>query len=168
MEILKTFGLNPYLTIAQIVNFLILLYILKRYLYPPLFKVFKKREELIKESIEKAQQNEKILEKTQQQEKEILKKAKTTADQIIKDAREQASDTLKKAQEDTKQQTDKMLKDAKAQIELETTEAQKQLNKYVMKLSLELLQKSLSNVLTEKEQSEIVAKAMKVMQKQPN
>src|SRR5258708_2155343 len=108
MEILKTFGLNPYLTIAQIVNFLVLLYILKRYLYRPLFKVFKKREEIIKESIEKAQENEKILEKSKLQEKEILKKARITADEIIKDANERAVETVKKAEEDTKQQTDKM------------------------------------------------------------
>ena len=168
MDILKTFGINPYLTIAQIVNFLILLYILKRYLYPPLFKVFKKREELVKESIEKAEENQKILEKTQEEEKEILKKAKATADEIIKDARERSEEIIKQSEETTKQQTDKMIKDAKSQIELETSEAQKELNKYVMKLSLELLQKTLSGVFTEKEQSEIVAKAIKVMQKQPN
>ena len=168
MDILKTFGINPYLTIAQIVNFLIILYILKRYLYPPLFKVFKKREELVKESIEKAEENQKILEKTQELEKEIIKKAKITADELIKDARDRSEEIIKQAEENTKLQTDKMLKDAKAQIELETNEAQKELNRYVMKLSLELLQKTLSGFFSEKEQSEIVAKAMKEMQKQPN
>ena len=167
MEILKTFGLDPYLVIAQIVNFLVIFYVLKRYLYPPLFKVFKKREELVKESIEKAQENEKILEKSKLQEKEILAKAKTTADELIKEAHDRADEILKKAEENTKQQTDKMLKDAKEQIELEKTEAEKQLNKYVVKLSVEILEKSLSNILTEKEQSEIVAKALKSMQK-PN
>jgi len=168
MEILKTFGLNPYLTIAQIVNFLILLYILKRYLYPPLFKVFKKREELVKESLEKAEQSEKALENAKAQEKEVIKKAKVTADDILKEAREQATDILKQAEAKTKEQTDKMLNDAKTQIELETAAAQEELNNYVLKLSLEILKKSLSNVISEKEQSEIVEKAMKEMQKLPN
>jgi len=168
MEILKTFGLDPYLVTAQIVNFLIILYVLKRYLYPPLFKVFKMREELVKESINKAEENEKILEKTKDQEKEVIKKAKSTADEVIKEARERSDEIVKKSEEDAKQKADKMLKDAREQIALETTEAQKQLNKYVVKLSVEILQKSLSNVLTEKEQSEIVAKAMKEMQKLPN
>ena len=167
MEILKTFGLDPYLVIAQIVNFLVIFYVLKRYLYPPLFTVFKKREQLVKESITKAEENEKILEKSKAQEKEILKKAKTTADEIIKDAHDRADDIVKKAEESTKQQTDKMLKDAKEQIALETAEAEKQLNNYVVKLSVEILEKSLRGVLTEKEQSEIVAKAIKSMQK-PN
>jgi F-type H+-transporting ATPase subunit b len=168
MDILKTFGLNPYLTIAQIINFLIILYVLKRYLYPPLFKVFKKREELVKESIEKAEQSEKALEKAKEQEKEVIKKARITADEIIKEAREQASETLKLAEVSTKEQTDKMLKDAKAQIELETSQAQEQLNTYVLKLSLDMLKKTLENVLSEKDQSEIIEKAMKEMQKMPN
>jgi len=168
MDILKTFGLNPYLLLGQIINFLIILYVLKRYLYPPLFKVFKKREELVKDSIKKAEENEKILEKTKNLEKEVIQKAKVTADEIIKEAREQASDIIKKAEDDTKQKTDKMLKDAQSQIALETSEAQKQLNKYVIDLSLDLLKKTLANVFDDKEQSEIVQKAMKEMQKQAN
>src|SRR5579863_9384117 len=128
MGILQTFGLNPYLTIAQIVNFLILFYILKRYLYPPLFKVFKKREELVKESIEKAEQSEKALEKAKEQEKEIIQKAKGTADDVIKEAREQSEDILKQAETAAKERTDKMIQDAKAQIALETSQAQEQLN----------------------------------------
>ena len=168
MEILKTFGLNWQLLLAQIINFLIILYVLKRYLYPPLFKVFKKREELVKESIQKAEENEKLLEKAKVQEKEVIKKAKITADELIKESREQAADIVRKAEEDAKQKADKILKDAKEQIALETGEAQKKLNEYVMKLSIEILEKSLSNILTEKEQSDIVAKAMKEIQKLPN
>ena len=168
MEILNTFGLNPYLVGAQIVNFLIILYVLKRFLYPPLFNVFKKREELVKESIKKAEENEKVLEKTKNLEKEIIQKAKVSADEIIKEARDQASDIVKKAEEDSKGKSDKMLKDARVQIELETSEAQKKLNTYVIDLSLDLLKKTLGNVFSEKEQSEIVQKALKEMQKQPN
>jgi F-type H+-transporting ATPase subunit b len=168
MEIFKTFGLDPYLVTAQIVNFLIIFYVLKRYLYPPLFKVFKKREELVKESITKAEENEKILEKTKNLEKETIKKAKVTADEVIKEAHERSEEIIKEAEEAAKQNADKMLKDAKEQIALETETAQKELNKYVVKLSIQILEKSLSNVLTEKEQSEIVAKAMKEIQKLPN
>ena len=180
MEILKTFGLNPYLTIAQIVNFLILFYILKRYLYPPLFKVFKnnvkgtssKRIVSYPSSSEKCRtdaKRKKHLEKAKEQEKEInVKKARITADEIIKEAREQSSEILKHATVATKEQTDKMLKDAKSQIELETAQAQEQLNTYVLKLSLDMLKKTIGNVFTEKEQSEIIEKAMREMQKLPN
>lgn len=168
MGILQTFGLNPYLTIAQIVNFLILLYILKRYLYPPLFKVFKKREELVKENIQKAEASDKALENAKEQEKEIIQKARLTANDMLKQAHEQSDEVVKQAEATAKERTDKMIADAKEQIELETAQAQKELNKYVLQLSMDMLKRTLSNVFTAKEQSEIIDKAMKEMQKLPN
>lgn len=168
MEIFKTFGLDPILTIAQIVNFLIILYVLKRFLYKPLFKILKKREELVRESVKKAEDSAKLLAKAQDQEKETIKKAQETAKQIIKDAKDQSEEILKQAEVTTKQQTDKMIQDAKEQIALETSQAQAKLDTYVVNLSLNLLRKSLPNVFSEKEQSEIIEKAMKEMQKQPN
>ena len=62
MEIFQTFGINWVLVIGQIINFLIILYILKRYLYKPLFNVLKKRQELAKESVKNAENSEKALE----------------------------------------------------------------------------------------------------------
>ncbi len=168
MEIFKTFGLDWYLVAAQIVNFLVILYILKRFLYKPLFRVLKKREDLVKESVVKAEESTKALEKAQAAEKEILKKAQVAASQIINDAKEQSTEMIKQAEEKTKEQTEKMLKDAKVQIEQETIQAQNQLNKYVTQLSLQLLKKSLGNVFTEKEQSEIIDRAVKELQKRPN
>lgn len=161
MEIFKTFGLDPIIIVAQIVNFLVILYILKRFLYKPLFKMFKTREALIKESIEKADLAKKELEKAQKEEKEVIKKAQATAQQIIKDAKEQSTQMLKDAQDSAKKQTQQTIAEAKEQIERETKLAEKQLDQHVSKLAVELLEKSLSNVFTEKEQSEIVAKAVK-------
>jgi F-type H+-transporting ATPase subunit b len=168
MEIFEIFGLNGILIIAQIVNFLVILYILKRFLYKPLFSVLEKRQQLAKEAVEKADESSKALEDAQEKEKEIIRKAQETAAQIIADAKEQSADMIKKAEENTKKQTDKMLADAKTQIEQETQHAQSQLNKYVAKLSVDLLKKSLANVFTEKEQSEIIERAVKEIQKRPN
>lgn len=168
MEIFEIFGLNWMLILAQIVNFLVILYLMKRFLYKPLFAVLEKRQQLAKEAVEKSDESAKVLEKAQEKEKEILKKAQTTASQIITDAKEEAVALNKKAEENAKKQTDKMIADAKTQIEQETTQAQAKLNNYVAKLSVELLKKSLANVFTEKEQSEIIERAVKEMQKRPN
>lgn len=168
MEIFNTFGINWTLTIAQIVNFLVVLYILKRYLYKPLFNVLKKRQDLAKESIKNAEDSQKALEKAKEQEEKIIKQAHETAQQIVSDAREQSASILKDSEAQTKQKTDQMIKTAKEQIELEKVETEAQLNKYVMNLSVELLKKTLPTILTEKEQSEIINKTIKSMQKQAN
>ena len=166
MEIFDTFGLDPIVAIAQVVNFLIILYILKRFLYKPLFSVLKKREDLVKDSIKKSDDSTKALEKAQVEEETIIRKAQERAGQIIDDAEERADDIIKKAKEATKQQTDKMISDAKIQIDQESNDAKKQLDEYVTTLSVELLKKSIKNVFTEDEQSKIIQKATKEIQKQ--
>jgi len=168
MEIFQTFGINWVLVIGQIINFLIILYILKRYLYKPLFNVLKKRQELAKESVKNAENSEKALESAKEHEKEIIQKARQIADDIIKEAKERSDEIVKQADVLAKERTDKMLQDAKVQIDLETAQAQKELNQYVLRLSLDMLKRTLNNVFTEKEQSEIIDKAMKEMQKLPN
>jgi F-type H+-transporting ATPase subunit b len=168
MEIFKTFGLEPTILVGQIVNFLIILYILKRFLYKPLFRILQKREELVRSSIQKAEESTKALEKAQDEEKEIIKNAQTTANQIIKDAKEQSKEMIVKTEEATKKKTEKMLSDAKDQIELEKKKTEAELNNYVSTLALALLQKSLDNVFTDKEQSAIMQRATKEIQNNAN
>ncbi len=168
MEIFKTFGLDITLTIAQIVNFLVILFILKKFLYKPLFKILKKREDLVKESVEKAEQSKKALAKAETQEKEIIKKAQTNATEIVKDAKEQGAEIIKKAQEEAKKQAATILKAAESQIEQEKTRAERELNKHVAQLAIELLKKSVGQIFTGKEQDEVVSRAVKELGKKPN
>ena len=168
MEILENFGINPLLVLAEIVNFLIVLYILKRFLYKPVFNMLKKREEAIKEGIEKAEEGKKALEKAETEEKKIIKKASETANEVIKDAREQASAIVKDAHEKAKNETTRMIAEAKVQIEIERKEAETKILKDVTRLSVEVLRKSLSKILSDKEQDEVVKRAITVLQKQSN
>ena len=61
MEIINNFGLDPLLLGAQIVNFLIIFFILKRFAYKPVLDILKKREDSIKEGLRQAEEGKKIL-----------------------------------------------------------------------------------------------------------
>ena len=168
MEIFKNFGIEWSLLAAQIINFLIIFYIFKRYLYKPLFNLLKKRENSIKEGLEKAEEGKKALDQALIKEKKIIKDAQDTARNIIQDAKEHAQALAKDIEEKTKQQSDRMIEDAKIQISLETKSAERELNKYVSRLSIDLLKKALPDVFTDKEQSNIVARAVKDLREKHN
>ncbi len=168
MEIFKTFGLDPILTGGQIVNFLVILFILKRFLYKPLFGVLKKREDLVKETVEKAEASRKSLEKAQAQEKEIIKKAQANATEIVKDAKEQSAEIIKNATAEAKRKSDVIIAEAEDQAKQEKVRAENELNKYVARLSVELLKKSVDKIFTGKEQGEVVDRAVKELGKRPN
>lgn len=168
MEILKNFGIEWPLLVAQIINFLIIFYVLKRFLYRPIFGLLKKRADTIKEGLEKAEEGKKSLDNALIKEKKIIKEAQETAQKIIHDAREQAQTLSKETEEKAKKHADRMIEDAKVQIDLDVRKAEQQLNKKIAKLSVEFLKKSLPDLFTSQEQSAIVAKAVKQLEKQPN
>ncbi len=162
-EVLHNFGVDWQLLIAQVINFLIILYLLKRFLYKPVFNLLKKREEAIKQGLSKADESKKALDEALVKEKKIIKEAQDTGKKIIQEAKEQSETVAKKIEEKAKKQADQMLEDARAQIEREKRAVEKELEKHVSELSVKILKQSLDNVFTEKEQSEVVAKATKAM-----
>src|SRR2546429_938376 len=161
MDIVKEFGLNPYLLIAQIINFVVILYLLKRFLYPPLFKMHQKRQELAKEAVENAAQTKKILDQAREEEREIIKKARGSAEEIIQDAKDQATLIMIHAEERAKIQSERLIEEARAQIVRETATAERSLEKRIGTLSVNLLKKTLPGVFSSKTQDEVVDRALK-------
>ena len=75
MEILNNFGFEPILFFAQIVNFLIIYLVLKKFLYKPLLKVLNDRKHKIEEGLKSAEESNRLLKETIDKEQEILKNA---------------------------------------------------------------------------------------------
>src|SRR5260221_446646 len=165
MEILKNFGVNPVLLIAQIINFLIILYVLKRFAYKPIFKMLDDRKKTIQEGIENAKKSEEALEKALEREKAILQKAQSQAQEFITDAKNQAEEIAKQMEENTRSQADRMLKDAKEEIQREYQETEKRLATHTTQLAISILEKTLKDMLDEKEQKQALTKAIKKLKK---
>ena len=90
MEILENFGVNPILLAAQIVNFLIIFFVLKKFLYKPILELLKKRQIMIKEGISQAEESRIKLEKVIIEEKNILRQAQLAAKKVIEDAKQES------------------------------------------------------------------------------
>lgn len=168
MEIIKNFGLDPLLLGAQIVNFLIIFYLLKRLLYKPVLNLLKNRETTIKEGLQKAEEARKLMEKTLEEEKTILKKAQNQASELIGEAKNQAIENARQSEEYAKKQAERLIKEAKDQIIKETKDAERKLSVYVSSLAMQFLQKGVKEFFDEKEQEEIITKAIKKLKEKPN
>lgn len=168
MEILGEFGINPILLVAQIVNFLIIFYIVKRFALKPILALLKKRENTIKEGLQQAQESVERLEKAQEKERVLLKKAQTDAKGLLSDANKQAEEMIAVTEEKTRVQVEKILLEAREQITQETKEAEKRLSAQVTAAAVTIVQKSLAEFFSGKEQNEVVEKAIKELKKKTN
>jgi F-type H+-transporting ATPase subunit b len=165
MEIIKNFGLNPVLLGAQIINFLIILFILKKYLYKPVLETLKKRQNAIKDGLKQAEDARIKLEKVVIEERNILRNAQLQSKKIIEDARLESMDIAKKMNEEAGKETVKLINDAKEQISRESIETEKKLAVNTSKLAVTFLQKALKDFFTAKEQEKITSEALRKIKK---
>lgn len=82
-EILSKIGFDWKLALANLINFLIIFYILKRFAFAPISKIIKERKDKIDEGLEKAIHSEEILKMAKEEGLEIIAKAKEEANHII-------------------------------------------------------------------------------------
>lgn len=160
MELIKNFGLDPLLLGAQIINFLIVFALLKRFLYKPVLDLLKKRQDKILEGIKNAEEAAALLKRTKDEEKQILIEAQAQGSKFIEEAKNQTALMIKQSEEFAKKQEERILKEAKNQIQQEIKEVEARLAGNTSRLAVQFLQKALKELFTEKEQKELLKNAL--------
>lgn len=85
-ELIRHFGIDWKILAAQIVNFFILLFILKRFAYGPILRMLKKRKEEIERGLKFTKDAEDRLEKIGEEKEAVLKEARGEALNIVSSA----------------------------------------------------------------------------------
>ncbi len=168
MEIIKEFGIDWVLLGAQVINFLIIAYILKRFAYKPILGILKQRQETIKKGLKDAEEAQRLLDKATEKEREILRKAQNEAKKLLDDAKSQRTEMLRQSEETTRKEADRMLKEAREQIAYDTREAERRLTSHVSELAMQFLQRSLEEVFDENEQEIVMRSALKRIKTKKN
>lgn len=156
MEIAKNFGLDPTLLAAQIINFLLLVYLLNRFFLPKILGFLKRREEKIRQGLEAAQKGEELFKKVEIREKEILQKARMQAKEILAEARIRESEQAKKIEEQTKRSAEKIIEDARELATREGEKVREQITRDISKLAILVLERSLKKIISPEEHKKIV------------
>ncbi|OGH19463.1 MAG: ATP synthase F0 subunit B [Candidatus Levybacteria bacterium RIFCSPHIGHO2_12_FULL_38_12] len=164
MEFLKNFGFDPILLLAQVVNFLIVLWVLKRFLYKPVLTMLTKRHLAIEEGLKNAAEAEKRLNDALNHQKKILKEAQTEAKKIIEDAKSHSAELIKNAEEGATIAAEKLLQEARNQIDVQTQKAEERLMSNISDLAIGFLQKASEHLFEQKDQEKIMSKAIKQLQ----
>ena len=87
-ELIHKLGIEWKLLLAQIVNFIILLILLRKFLYKPLLKLMNNRRQKIVEGLEKAKKGEEEFQKIAELREKELVKVQGEAEVIIAKAKE--------------------------------------------------------------------------------
>jgi F-type H+-transporting ATPase subunit b len=160
MELLANLGINWKLLIAQIVNFLILLFVLYKFAYTPVLKVLNDRTKKIEDGIKNAEDAKNKLIELSAREKDVLSKARKEAQEIIKKSEENALKNAKTIEDSAKNQYGKILEEAKAQIEQEKNKAVKEAKLEIAELIVSATEKIIDEKMDAKKDKELINKAI--------
>lgn len=127
-------GIDFKLFLGQIINFLILLFILWRFAYKPILKMLNDRRGKVAESLENAKKIEENLAISEQKTREILSKAQTEAERQIENAKKLAIEQKNEIVTAAKTQAEKEVEKAKIAISAERVSAEKSLESKITQL----------------------------------
>jgi F-type H+-transporting ATPase subunit b len=128
MQILNALGVDWRILIAQLVNFFLLLFILKKILYKPMISFLEDRENKIKKGLENAEKyeknlialdidREKMFKETQKDAQKFINHAvqegQVIKDEIITNARDESKKILAKTKLQVEEQKDQMIDEVK-------------------------------------------------------
>lgn len=161
MEILNNFGFEPIFFTAQIINFLILFFIFKRFLYKPILKVLKDRAKDITKGIEDAENAKKALEEAEAQKDRIIAQAALEAEKIIKETRTNAQDIREEILNKSRQEAEKIIEEARDTAALELAAVKDQARDISLELTKKILDRVLAEFFTKDEKERIFARNVK-------
>jgi len=160
LETLGKIGFEWRQALFNLINFLILFFILKRYAFKPVLKVLKERHTKVTESVENIQKAKTELSMAQQQSQDIIDKAKVEGNKIIEashdDAKALAGDMLLKAKSDI----ELLITQAKKNIAIDKEEMKEDLKKETVELVMSVLEKILDEKFDTKKDEDYIKKVV--------
>ena len=160
-ELLTKLGIDWKLLIAQIVNFLVLLFVLYKFAYGPVLAMLDKRQKKIEKGLKDADEAHKKLAESEEKQKEILRKARTEAKDIVEKAHIQAEKSKSEIAGEAKKQSEKIIANAKDQIEQEKNKMITEVKSEIGSLVVAATEKIIGEKIDEKKDKELIEKSIK-------
>lgn len=161
MEIFEQFGVQPVLLAAQAVNFLVLLFILKKFLYGPVLRVLDERKKRIAQSLKEAEEIEKKLAKTEEDRQKTLQKALDEAQRLIDDATKSANQIVGEARGKAVKDMEEIMKKGQEAVRLEKEKMRQEIRQELGELVAISLEKVVKKSLNLKDQKRLIQETLK-------
>ncbi|WP_298222230.1 F0F1 ATP synthase subunit B [Flavobacterium sp.] len=135
----------------QLLIFVGLIFLLKKFAWKPILDAVNEREEGIRNALLSAENARNEMQNLQADNQRILQEARMERDAMLKEARELKEKMIADSKHEAQAQGQKMIEQAKAAIVSEKNAAMAELKAQVSSLSLEIAEKLLKDELSNKE-----------------
>ncbi|HXK33785.1 MAG TPA: F0F1 ATP synthase subunit B [Dehalococcoidia bacterium] len=153
-------GINLPVLIAQLVNFTVLLVVLRLVAWGPLMKMLDERRERIRESLEAADRAKAQVAESQRQVQEQVEAGRREAQQLIAQAQEIAGRIQADARSQAQADAEAMLARARNEIQLERDQAIAELRKEFADMTISAAEKVINSSLDRQQHRRLIDEAL--------
>jgi len=164
-ELITKLGIQWQSLLFQAINFFILLFVLKKFVYNPIIKILDERRRKVEDSVTKAEQIDEDQKKTDKKRAHILAEGQKQVYQIREQAVIDAEKIRTQKVEETRQEIERLLAQARAQIREEKEQALSSVRAEAAGLVMTASEKVLRERLDEKHDKELVERSIKELVK---
>ncbi len=154
MEALQPLGLDPALLVAYLINFVILLFLLRLFAYKPILKMLAERKQKIQDSLEEA---DKVRQEAEVQRAEFqgeLEDARKTSQEAAARAAQETEKMREAILVEARQEAEQIREQAHQQVEVERQQAMSELQRQAVDLAVDLTRKVLGETVAVDEQAQ--------------
>ena len=155
------FNVNLKSFIFQLITFLIVLYVFKRWILPPITKTIEDRRHTLEKSLTQAKQTEETLAKAETRSEEILSKARAQADEALAEAKKAGAGVVADAENAAATRAGLIIKEAEARLSEERDKLRQELRKEMAELVADATEKLIDEKLDRKRDMSLIERAIR-------
>nr|WP_205597441.1 F0F1 ATP synthase subunit B [Neobacillus thermocopriae] len=149
-------GINTGDIVFQLLMFIILMALLKKYAWGPLMGIMKQREEYVAGEITAAENSRKEAEKLLEEQRNLLKEARTEAQNLIENAKKQGDVQREEIIAAARAEAERLKEGAKLEIEQQKERAVAAIREQVAHLSVLIASKVIEKELSAEDQDKLI------------
>ena len=157
----ETFGWNPWLFFSQVISFVIVALLLRRFAYKPILAILEERRKQIEQAQHNAEKIKQQLAEAERRYAEILAKANGQAQKMIDEARESAAHVASRKEQEAIAAAEQILAKAREESQLEHERIMAELKRELGHLVVETTEKVTGKVLTPEDQRRLQEEALR-------
>lgn len=154
-------GVNLESFVVQILTFVLVFVILKKFAFARIVTMLDNRYKVIDEGVRHGQQMKEERERLEKETVKVVREARLGADEIIGHAQKEARDIVREAEKIANKKSEVMLKDAEDRINEEAQQSRRKLEKEIVGLVSEATEAVVHEKVDAKKDAELIDKAIK-------
>ena len=162
-DLIHNLGIDWKMLIAQIINFTLLLFLLKKFAYTPILTVLNTRREKIEDAIARSKQVDEKMAEIETIKQQVLDEARKESEQIIKKAEEAAGRVQEDVLSQIHEKSERLMAEAHKKIEAEREIIFAQVKQEVAGVVVLAVEKVIGDVVDEEMQRQLTQQAMELV-----